>query len=147
VAAFSTDHVLGNRLDFEMARDGFVSRLPFGVTLQDAESWFRREGYRVIEMEAESWVDDRHMHATFATALSFPDYFGMNLAALNDCMSDVAEAEYGWDGSETGVVLVLVGFDRFAKRRPRTAHHVQNILRTQGGYAALFGNRILTILS
>ena len=46
-----------------------------------------------------------------------------------------------------GVVLVLVGHDRFAERLPRAAHHVQDILQRQGGYAALFGNRLLTILS
>jgi hypothetical protein len=147
VAAFSTDDVIGNRLDFEIARDGFVRRLPSGVALRDAVSWFRREGYRVVEMEAEGWVDDRHMLAAFAAALSFPDHYGMNLNALNDCMSDVAEAEYGWDTSEAGVVLVLVGHDRFTERLPRTAHHVQDILQRQGGYAALFGNRLLTILS
>lgn len=69
--AFSTDDVLGNRLDFEIARDGFVR----------------------------------------------------------------------------GLVLVLSGFDRFAQRLPRTADHVQHILRRQGRYAALFGNRLLTILA
>lgn len=44
-------------------------------------------------------------------------------------------------------VLILSGFDRFAQRLPRTADHVQDILRRQGRYAALFGNRLLTILS
>lgn len=147
MAAFSTDDVFGNRLDFDIARGGFVRRLPFGVTLRDAESWLRHEGYRVIEMRAEGWVDVRDMHATFAAALSFPDHYGKNLAALNDCMSDVAEAAFGWDMSEAGVVLVLLGFDRFAERLPQTAHDVRDILGRQGSYAALFGNRLLTILS
>jgi hypothetical protein len=62
-------------------------------------------------------------------------------------MSDVAEADHGCDASETGLVLILSGFDRFARRLPRTADHVQHILRRQGGHAALFGNRLLTILS
>ncbi|WIB65784.1 barstar family protein [Curtobacterium sp. MCBD17_040] len=147
MAAFSTDDIFGRRLDFEIARDGFVCPLRGEITLRDAESWFRHEGYRVLEMEAGGWVDDRHMLATFAAALSFPDYFGMNLDALNDCMSDVAEAEYGWDASETGVVMVLDGFNRFADRRPRTVHHLREILRRQGRYASLFGNRVLTILA
>ena len=48
-------------------------------------------------------------------ALSFPGYFGRNLAALNDCMSDVASGDYGWDGdADTGLVIVLRAFDAFA---------------------------------
>ncbi len=49
------------------------------------------------------------------TAVHFASHFGKNLAALNDCMSDVAEAEYGWDATETGLVLILSGFARFAQ--------------------------------
>lgn len=48
---------------------------------------------------------------------------------------------------ETPAGLVLVGFDPFTERLPRSAHHVQDILRTHSRYAALFGNRLLTILS
>ncbi|WP_083881889.1 MULTISPECIES: barstar family protein [unclassified Curtobacterium] len=51
----------------------------------------------------------------FVTAVHFASHFGKNLAALNDCMSDVAEAEYGWDATETGLVLILSGFARFAQ--------------------------------
>ena len=145
--AFSTDDVLGNRLDFEIARDGFVRELRDAAVLRNAETWLRREGYRVVEMDAGAWGDDEQMHLDFAEGLQFPRHFGQNLDALDDCMSDVAEAEYGWDASETGLVLVLSGFDRFARRLPRTADHVQHILRRQGRYAALFGNRLLTILA
>lgn len=147
MAAFSTDDVLGNRLDFELARDGFVGRLQDDAVLRSAETWLRREGYRVVELDAGAWEEGEQMHKAFAHRLQFPLYFGRNLDALNDCMSDVAEAAYGWDASETGLVLVLVGFDRFSLRLPQTADHVERILRRQGRYAALFGNRLLTILS
>ena len=145
--AFSTEDILGNRLDFEIARDGFVGRVRDDAELRNAETWLLREGYRVVQLDAGIWSDDKQMHMAFATGLQFPRHFGENLDALNDCMSDVAEADYGWDVSETGLVLILSGFDRFAQRLPRTAEHVQHILRRQGRYAALFGNRLLTILS
>ncbi|TCL87828.1 RNAse (barnase) inhibitor barstar [Curtobacterium sp. PhB142] len=147
VPAFSTDNILGNRLDFEIARDGFVGRLRNDAVLRNAETWLRREGYRVIAMDAGAWSDDEQMLMAFAKGLQFPRHFGKNLDALNDCMSDVAEADYGWDASETGLVLILSGFDHFAQRLPRTADSVQQILQRQGRYAALFGNRLLTILS
>ncbi|MFJ7289116.1 barstar family protein [Curtobacterium sp. NPDC098951] len=145
--AFSTEDIVGNRLDFEIARDGFVSRVRDDAALGEAETWLRREGYRVVELDAGTWSDDKQMHVAFATSLEFPRHFGENLDALNDCMADVAEADYGWDGSEMGLVLILSGFDSFAQRVPGTAEHVRQILRRQGRYAALFGNRLLTILS
>ncbi|WP_049973411.1 barstar family protein [Curtobacterium sp. B18] len=144
--AFSTDDIFGNRLDFEIARDGFVRRLQGDAAVRNAETWLRREGYRVIELDAGTWREDKQMHIAFATALQFPSHFGKNLDALNDCMSDVAEADYGWDATETGLVLILSGFDDFAQL-PRIADHVTQILGRQGRYAALFGNRLLTILS
>lgn len=147
VTAFSTDDILGNRLDFEIARDGFVCRLHVDAALRNAETWLRREGYRVIELDSGAWREAMQMHIAFATALQFPSHYGKNLSALNDCMSDVAEAEYGWDPTETGLVLILSGFDDLAQRLPRIADHVKQILARQGRYAALFGNRLLTILS
>lgn len=93
--AFSTDDAFGNRLDFEIARDGFVRRLRGDDTVRRAATWLRHEGYQVVDLDAGGWQDERQMLAAFAAALSFTEYFGMNLAALNDCMSDVAEAEYG----------------------------------------------------
>ncbi|MDM7883615.1 barstar family protein [Curtobacterium sp. RHCKG23] len=147
MSAFSTDDVLGNRLDFELARDGFVARMRDDAAVSSAVTWLRREGYRVVELDADAWEDDEQMHIAFATGLRFPRHFGRNLDALNDCMADVAEADYGWDASETGLVLSLSGFDRFSHRMPKTAHSVERILQRQGRYAALFGNRLLTILS
>jgi hypothetical protein len=52
VPAFSTGDILGNRLDFEIARDGFVRRLRDDAALHDAEMWLRREGYRVTALDA-----------------------------------------------------------------------------------------------
>ncbi|MGU3411147.1 barstar family protein [Microbacterium sp. M1A1_1b] len=147
MTTFSTDDVLSNRLDFEIARDDFVRRFQGVAAVREAETWLRREGYRVLDMDAGRWLNDRQMLSTFASALSFPSSFGMNLDALDDCMSDVAEAAYGWDPSETGLVLVLHGFDRMAEQIPRPAAHLQDILQKQGRYAALFGHRLLTILA
>jgi hypothetical protein len=35
------------------------------------------------------------MHSDLAALLEFPDYYGRNLDALNDCLRDVAAADYG----------------------------------------------------
>ena len=70
--AFSTDDILGNRLDFEIARDGFVRRLEDDAALRNAKTWLRREGYRVVESSAGAWEEDKQMYIAFATSLPFP---------------------------------------------------------------------------
>jgi len=44
-----------------------------------------------------------------ADALEFPDYFGMNWDALNDCLTD-----FSWKSAE-GYVLYFAGFQSFAE--------------------------------
>ncbi len=80
-------------------------------------------------------------------ALSFPGYFGRNLAALNDCMSDVASGDYGWDGdADTGLVIVLRAFDAFAVVDRRTAQLMLDILADQARRALLIGHRVICLV-
>jgi hypothetical protein len=80
-----------------------------------------------------------------AAGLSFPDYFGRNLNALNDCMSDVASCEYGWHADATGLVIVLRAADAFTSVDRRTAQIMLNIFADQGRRAILIGNRIICL--
>lgn len=45
-----------------------------------------------------------------AAALDFPDCYGRNLDALNDCMRNVVDHDYGWAREATGLVLVFDGY-------------------------------------
>jgi RNAse (barnase) inhibitor barstar len=81
-----------------------------------------------------------------AQGLGFPDYFGRNLDALNDCMRDVASCEYGWRPDATGLVIVLRAFDAFARLDRRTAQIMLDILADQARAAILIGNRIICLV-
>src|SRR5689334_9753583 len=82
---------------------------------------------------------DADLHRDVAAALHFPDYYGNNLDALNDCMRDVVDQEYGWSPDATGLVLVFTGYDAYATRRPGSAHSVLDILADRSRDALLFG--------
>jgi hypothetical protein len=77
----------------------------------------------------------------FATALAFPDYFGRNLAALVDCLRDVATFEYGSDAESTGTVIALAGFDAHVGRDASVASTVLDILADTARSALLIGHR------
>jgi Barstar (barnase inhibitor) len=48
------------------------------------------------------------MHADFQRTLSFPAYYGVNLNALNDCLSDLPVPEAG------GIALSFTQFEKYA---------------------------------
>ncbi|WP_375164761.1 barstar family protein [Arthrobacter sp.] len=86
------------------------------------------------------------MHTDLASALRFPAYYGANLDALNDCLSDVATRTYGWSESDTGLVCVLNGYDEFLVQNRATAQSILDIYARQAAYAALFGHRMMCLV-
>ena len=101
----------------------------------------------MTDFDAASWSSDADMYEHLAAGLHFPDYFGRNLNALNDCMSDVASGDYGWDvEAHTGLVIVLRSFDAFAAVDPGTAQIVLDILARQARGALLIGHRLICLV-
>jgi len=97
-------------------------------------------------MNAQNWADSTTLHDCFATSLDFPAYYGRNLDALRDCLSDVAQIDYGWSAEDRGLVLVLDGYARFHKSDAPSANAVLDIIEETGRLAALFGNRMLCLV-
>jgi RNAse (barnase) inhibitor barstar len=56
----------------------------------------------VVTLDAGSGDSAREMFGDVAQALDFPESFGRNLDALNDCMRDVVAGDYGWRGMRQG---------------------------------------------
>ena len=72
--------------------------------------------------------------------LDFPDYFGHNLDALNDCMREISIPDEG------GRCLVFDRFDAAAKSFGDFAWHVLDIFANQSHQHLLVGKRLLVIL-
>ncbi|MFE4195602.1 barstar family protein [Paenarthrobacter sp. NPDC056912] len=71
---------------------------------------------------------------------------GSNLAALDDCLRDVAVQTYGWTPTDTGLVLVIDGYETFKEKDAPTAHRLLEIFARQATYAALFGHRMMCLV-
>jgi Barstar (barnase inhibitor) len=111
-----------------------------------ALGWMRRNGYTVAELDAQGWECDDDLHRDIAAALGFPAYYGHNLDALNDCMNDVVDYEYGTSRDAAGLALAFAGYDAFARRRPRAAHAVLDIMADHSRGAMLTGHRLLCLV-
>ena len=106
----------------------------------------RRSEQLVIAWSASTsaqWSNEFAMHHAFSTALGFPACYGPNLDALDDCLGDVAELDYGWTESDTGLIIVIGNFDRFHATMPKKATAVLDIVSRTARLGALLGNRMM----
>lgn len=95
-------------------------------------------GYQCPTFDCALWDSEMTMHREFARQLSFPDYYGHNLDALNDCLGD--------NDVVTGdLAIVLTGFDVFFAKFPR-AWHVLDIIAAASWWHLLFGRRLLGLV-
>jgi hypothetical protein len=97
----------------------------------------RRHGYPVVSLDASGWAADENLHRDIAAALDCPDYYGRNLDALNDCVGDVVDYPFGTTRVATDLLLTFAVYDAFARKRPRTAWIVLDIIADQAGRAML----------
>ncbi|MET9880994.1 barstar family protein [Actinacidiphila glaucinigra] len=115
--------------------------------LTQAEQQLEDQGFRVVRLAAGEWTTEQDMHRAIADALVFPDYYGRNLDALNDCLGDVA-CYGGYDDSPegTGLVLSFTDYDCFAAVCPRAAQDVLDTIACRARLAAVLQRRFFCLL-
>jgi hypothetical protein len=69
-------------------------------------------GFEVFEADAKSSSTERQLLLSVGDALAFPDYYGANWAAFDDCLGDLLRADAG------SVALVIVGIDTLMRSDP-----------------------------
>ncbi|MBT2479449.1 barstar family protein [Streptomyces sp. ISL-94] len=145
----------------QSAPDGRTTRLPgieFMANTFVTLFWRRRllseavlrledRGFRVIRLAAGKWAAEQDLHKDVAAALQFPDYYGHNLDALNDCLGDVAcYGPYDDSPEGTGLVLSITDYDRFATACPRAAQVVLDIVADQARRTAVLQRRFFCLI-
>jgi hypothetical protein len=146
VSAYDVDEAGSDDVDYRLAVDGFVTLFHSPTILAETTAWLARHGYRVVTADASQWRSEADLHDGLARALEFPDYYGANLDALNDCLRDVASGRSGLDQGATGIVLVLPAYDSLAASHPSLAHAVLDIFAVRARGAALIGRRMLCLV-
>jgi RNAse (barnase) inhibitor barstar len=130
----------------ELAANTFVSLWWTRELFDQTVGRLRDQRFAVVEVDASAWTTAAAMHQDIATALNFPDYYGRNLDALNDCLRHVVSGEYGIPADAAGFVLAFTHYDRFKRECPREAQIVLDILADHGRRAAVFGQRVLCLV-
>lgn len=146
MAAFDRADELSHPLDYRLAANGFVTLFWSPSVLAEAVTWLEEHGYRIARAQASSWHADTDMHRDLSALLDFPEYDGGNLHALSECLYSVSLGDFGVSDTDTGLVLVLDGFDQFFERNEGLAWALLDIYAACARRAALTGTRMLCLI-
>jgi RNAse (barnase) inhibitor barstar len=124
-------------LDWRLLRDGPIVLYFRPETLAADIAWLRGHSYDVKELDASTWADEVAMHDDLAATLSFPDYYGKNLNALNDCLAYLKGARRA---------IVFRRYDAFAKKKRPVAQAVLDILAANSRELLIDGTRLLVFV-
>lgn len=127
-----------------LVNDTFVRAFWNPAIFEEAVGRLLDHGHRVIRLNATQWGHEDDLHRDIARALDFPDYYGRNLSALNDCLGDFGYGFTDRDGS--ALVLAFTGYDKFAAHCPHQAHAVLDIIAVLARRAALSGHRMCALI-
>ena len=128
------------RVDYALLQNGAVTLYWRLAYLEEDITWLTAHGYNVHRFNAASWGSEADMHSDLARDLAFPDYYGRNLDALNDSLSDLDLS------AEGGMAIVLVRFDSFAQRYHDVAQKVLDIAEHVSRRYLLRGRRFLMLV-
>lgn len=131
--------------DFALVRSGGVALYLDPAVLGEAEAQLDTLGYDRVRVDAGRW-NEVTMHDAVSAALDFPSYYGRDLGALADCLTDVAHGDYGWDAARTGLAVIVANFGAFSRRQPDLAVELADLFTGATRYGLAFGHRLIWLL-
>ena len=124
------------RLDWAILQNGWTSLYYRNKVLSKDLSWFSKENYTIIEFDCGNWSNEKDMHNRLKLGLDFPDYYGNNFDALNDCLSDLDITKFG---------LVIV-FRRLNSMNNERMHLLVDTFADNARRQMLFGKRMIILM-
>lgn len=139
MATFPDDPEEWQRLDWQLLRNSPIAPYHSPSILEQDIAWLRSHAYRIDDTALGAAMTEAAFHTLIACELDFPEYYGRDLDALNDCLSDL---DISMDG---GRALVLRSFDAFSRQHAALAHGLLDILATNARRFLLTGRRLLVL--
>lgn len=108
--------------------------------VRDDVDWLRAHDYLIFEFDCRRWESMDRVHDDLSTTLAFPEWYGRNLNAFAECLSDIAVPGDG------GVAFVLREFDAFSRRFQHAAQSMLDIIEDCSRFHLLFGDRVFALV-
>lgn len=125
--------------DKEILGDGPICMYHDNEVLNEDFAWFSGNNFEVFNMNCQTWTKN-NFHEKIKEALFFPDYYGENLNAFDDCLNDMFDTKY------RGLVLIFRNFDNLVElHRPSSEGILDSITRTSRTWL-IEGQRLICLL-
>jgi len=123
------------RFDWFILQNGWISLYRRKSILENDIKWFENENYNIVDFDCKSWTDIAEMHRQLKQKLNFPDYYGENFDALNDCLTDIQI-------KESGQIVVFNHLDRIDMK---TIQILLDVFADNSRRHMLFGERLIVL--
>jgi len=140
LASFINAADIWDRLDYQLLQNGAVSLYFSEEIMQEDCQWLKKQQYKVRGLDAANWLTEESFHDDVKRILAFPDYYGKNMNAFNDCMS---ELDIDVEG---GYAIAILHFDRFFASMPDRAQAVLDIIETNSRRFLITGQRLIALI-
>lgn len=140
MAIFRNETEQFQELDWRLLQNGAITLYRRPQLLEEDVNWLRGHQYRVDRFDCAAWFSQSEMHEALSSCLEFPEYYGRNIDALNDCISEIEIPREG------GRVLVLNRYDYFAAKFPDVAWSVLDVMEINSRRLLLFGLRLIILV-
>ena len=98
------------------------------------------QGYKLYHFDCGRWTSAAVALKDLGASLGFPEYYGQNLDAFNDCLGDIDVPTAG------GSAIVLNRYDTFAEHDRASAQAILDICADNARRFMLFGQRLATLV-
>lgn len=145
MTAFDPAEGLSEDFAFELLSGSPVTMYWRSERFADATARLEADGYLMVGFAALDWTVEA-MHTSFVEEFGFPPYYGRNLDALDECLSDFVNDDYEWQAGFTGLVITFSGYDGFVNRDRKTANVVLDMIAANSRRASLVGHRLVCLV-
>ena len=125
--------------DIEILKDGPICKYFKNGILDEDLNWFNNKNFEIIEMNCRNW-NRKNVHQNLKIALNFPDYYGENLNAFADCLTDMYNKRY------KGLILVFRRYDNFVEVDGKSAEAILDIIARESRVWLLTGQKLIGLI-
>ncbi len=130
-----------NKPDWNLLKNGFINTYKTTEKLTADVNSLKNNGYRNIIFDAKEWNKEIEFHEAVAKQFHFPDYYGKNLNAFNDCMVESLMSV------NQNIVIVLDNFHFLEERFGHNfAWSLLDIVSDNSRMLLVLGKKVITLI-